>query len=106
MPAAILDPLFRRGAERRVAETLFIANDKMTDIEDAGEDALIAYHEKNADRFTAPEYRALSVLALLADDLAREIAVSDETLGRGLRGAPRRIRPARAATGATDRPAR
>jgi len=80
VPAAILDPLFRRDAERRVAETLFIANDKMTDIETAGEDELIAYHEKNASRFTAPEYRALSVLTLLADDLAREIAVPDERL--------------------------
>lgn len=80
VPAAILDPLFRRGAERRVAETLFIANDKMTGIEDAGEDELIAFHEKNADRFTAPEYRSLSVLTLLADDLAREIAVPDERL--------------------------
>ena len=80
VPAAILDPLYRRGAERRVAETLFFANDKMTGIEDAGEDELIAYHEKNAARFTAPEYRALSVLTLLADDLAREIAVPDERL--------------------------
>ena len=80
VPAAMLDPLYRRGAERRVAETLFVASDKMTGIENPGEDELIAYHEKNAARFTAPEYRSLSVLTLLADDLAREIAVPDERL--------------------------
>ena len=80
VPAAMLDPLYRHRAERRIAETLFVANDKMTNIEEPGEDELIAFHEKNADRFTAPEYRALSILTLLADDLAREIAVPDERL--------------------------
>ncbi len=80
VPTAILDPLYRRGAERRIAEMLFIANDKMSGIKVAGEDELIAYHEKNAARFTAPEYRTLSILTLLADDLAREIAVPNERL--------------------------
>ncbi|MDP6788733.1 MAG: SurA N-terminal domain-containing protein [Rhodospirillales bacterium] len=80
VPAAILNPLYRRGAERRIAETLFIANDKAKGIKAAAEEELIAFHEKNAARFTAPEYRTLSVLTLLTDDLAREIAVPDERL--------------------------
>lgn len=79
-PKAMLNALFRYRAERRIAETVFVASEKMTRIEEPGEDDLITFHKENATRFTAPEYRALTVLTLLADDLAKEIAVPEERL--------------------------
>lgn len=79
-PAPLVEDLFRRQAERRVAETILVPNATMGDVGVPDDAALAAFHQEKAVRFTAPEYRKLTVALLTADDVAGEIAVSDEDL--------------------------
>ncbi len=76
-PAAMVDPIYRRRHERRVAETVFFADDAQKAVSEPDAAAIEAYHKAHVARFTAPEYRALTVIGLDIADLARETAVSD-----------------------------
>jgi peptidyl-prolyl cis-trans isomerase D len=54
-PAPIVDDLYRRQAEKRVAETLTVPNASITDIPTPDDQTLKAYQADKADRFSAPE---------------------------------------------------
>lgn len=79
-PKVLVDTLFRHRQEKRVAETVLIADDSVADPGSPDESALIEFHKKNAPRFTAPEFRALTVLGIDAKNLAKEVAVSEDAL--------------------------
>jgi len=67
-------------AERRVAETLLIADAAASDPGPPDEAMLAAFHEENAGRYQAPEYRALTVVRISPADIADEIKVSEDEL--------------------------
>ena len=67
-------------AERRVAETLLIADAAASDPDPPDEATLAAFHEENAGRYQAPEYRALTVVRISPADIADEIKVSEDEL--------------------------
>lgn len=67
-------------AERRVAETLLIADAAASDPGPPDEATLAAFHEENAGRYQAPEYRALTVVRISPADIADEIKVSEDEL--------------------------
>ncbi len=77
-PKALVDAIYRYRQEKRIVETLLIADSAMTGIGEPSDDELAEYHSENADLFTAPEYRAVSVLNLRAGDLVDEVTVTDE----------------------------
>lgn len=79
-PPPVVEGIFRHQAERRVAETLRLPNASMPDPGQPDEEALATYHQERAVRFTAPEYRTLTVARLAPEDLADEIAVPEEDL--------------------------
>lgn len=79
-PAIMVDALYRHHFEKRVAETALVADADMPDPATADAEALAAYHTANAKRFTAPEYRGFTAIAIDAKELAQEIAVSDDAL--------------------------
>ena len=79
-PKALVDAIYRHRYERRVAKTIFIADASMTGIAVPDAAALARHHKENTALFTAPEYRTLTVVSLQAEDLAKEIAVSEERL--------------------------
>ena len=79
-PKVLVDALFRYRQEKRIAETVLIADDTAADPGAPDESALIEFHKKNAARFTAPEFRALTVLGIDAKNLAKEVAVSEDAL--------------------------
>jgi peptidyl-prolyl cis-trans isomerase D len=79
-PSPVVDDIFRRQAERRVAETLHLPRSAMPDPGVPDEEALAAFHRDRAVRFTAPEYRTLTVARLAPQDLADEVAVPEEDL--------------------------
>ncbi len=79
-PDALVHALYRHRREQRVAEVLRIANTATDDPGVPDADALAKYHKENADRFTAPETRALSVITLDVGELAKEVAVSDQAI--------------------------
>ena len=76
-PKMLVDSLYRHRQEKRVAETIVISDSAQQKISEPDQPTLIGYHKDKASLFTAPEYRALSVVRLDAADLAGEILVAD-----------------------------
>jgi len=79
-PEMMADALYRVRNEKRVAETLTLANDKMPEPAAPDEAELTRYHEDKAVRFTAPEFRGLTVGLLTVDDLAKTLEVTDDEI--------------------------
>lgn len=79
-PNSLVDAIYRHRAEKRVAQTVFVADAAMKDIAEPTAEQLAAFHAEHADRFTAPEYRRLSVIDFRAKDLEGEIAVGDQEI--------------------------
>ena len=79
-PKPLVEILYRYHQERRVAETLTLANDAMPDPGAADDAALTRIYEDKITRFTAPEYRTLTVGTVTLDDLAKTIHVSEDDL--------------------------
>ncbi|MEE9140306.1 MAG: SurA N-terminal domain-containing protein [Alphaproteobacteria bacterium] len=79
-PRSMREALYRLRGEERVAEAVLVADASITGVGEPGEAALEVFHREHAERFTAPEYRALTVVSLDLKALADEITVSDDEL--------------------------
>lgn len=79
-PEIMVDALYRLRQERRVFDTVAIAADAMTGVGEPSEAELVDFHRTHADRFTAPEYRALTAIHLAASDFTKEIEIPEEEL--------------------------
>lgn len=76
-PKSLVDSIYRRRQEKRIAETVFAADNVQRDIPEPDVAAIEGYYKSHTARFTAPEYRALTVIRLDAADLAAEVAVTE-----------------------------
>ncbi len=76
-PKMLVDSVYRHRQEKRIAETIVVSDSAQQKISEPDQPTLIGYHKDKASLFTAPEYRALSVVRLDAADLAGEILVAD-----------------------------
>ncbi len=79
-PDALLAALNMHREETRVAETVRIAHSEVEEPAVPEEPALVAFHEEHPDRFTAPEYRDLTVVTLTPRDVVDEIRINEEVL--------------------------
>jgi peptidyl-prolyl cis-trans isomerase D len=79
-PKRLTDDLYRYRQEKRTVETIRIPNSAATNLPKPDEAALVKLHKEKAARFTAPEYRALTVINMTADDLVKEVSVSEEEI--------------------------
>ncbi len=79
-PAPLVDALYRFRQEKRVAETVTLANDKMPEPATPDDAELTRYHEDKAVRFTAPEYRALTIGQITVNDLAKTIELTEDDI--------------------------
>ncbi|MBL6946219.1 MAG: SurA N-terminal domain-containing protein [Rhodospirillales bacterium] len=79
-PEPLVDAIYRHRQEKRVAQTAFVADSAMDGIGEPGNDELTQFHADNPDQFTAPEYREITVLNLLAKDLEDEVSVTEEEI--------------------------
>jgi peptidyl-prolyl cis-trans isomerase D len=79
-PKSLVDAVYRHRAEKRVAQTLFIADATMTDIPEPTAEQLAAFHTERAEQFTAPEYRRLTVIDFRAKDLEGEVAIDEQDI--------------------------
>jgi peptidyl-prolyl cis-trans isomerase D len=77
-PKKLTDDLYRHRMEQRTAETIRIPDSAAKDLPKPDEATLAKFHKDKASRFTAPEHRSLTVISMTADDLAKEIAVSED----------------------------
>ncbi|HYE00425.1 MAG TPA: SurA N-terminal domain-containing protein [Alphaproteobacteria bacterium] len=79
-PQTLVAELYRYRGERRVADTLFVADASVPEPAAPDEAALKQFHQDRAVRYTAPEYRGLTVASLNADALMKEVQVTEEEL--------------------------
>jgi peptidyl-prolyl cis-trans isomerase D len=77
-PKALVDRIYGYRGERREAEIAVL--NPQGEIAAPDEAALRKFHQENAARFTAPELRSVSYLAIEATDVAATVEVSDQQL--------------------------
>jgi peptidyl-prolyl cis-trans isomerase D len=79
-PKALAEALHAYQQERRVAETLRIGRDSLPELPAPSAADLEKIHRERSDRFQAPEYRSITLVQLEAEDLAKEVTLSEEAL--------------------------
>ena len=79
-PKPLVDAIYRFRQEKRVVESVLVPDSAMTGIGEPSEDELVKFHADNPDRFTAPEYRAVTVLTMHSEDLVDEVTVTDQEI--------------------------
>ncbi|MBI1212230.1 MAG: hypothetical protein GC190_12260 [Alphaproteobacteria bacterium] len=80
LPPDMVAALQRYRLERRVAEYVLVDPSRAGQITDPSDDVLKKYYEAHIDQFTAPEYRAVTVVTASAKEVAAGIDVSDEDI--------------------------
>ncbi|MBB6250412.1 peptidylprolyl isomerase [Nitrospirillum iridis] len=80
VPQLLAREVVRYRGEQRGAETLLVADKAMPDPGMPDQAALEAFHKDQAARYTAPEYRALTVVTLSTEAIAKAVEVGDEDL--------------------------
>lgn len=80
VPQVLASAIYRQQAEKRVAQTLRIAAAAMPAPAEPDQSALEAFLGEHADQYQSPELRALTLVRLAPDELAKEIHVSDEEI--------------------------
>jgi peptidyl-prolyl cis-trans isomerase D len=79
-PSPLVQALFRERNEKRTFAYVAFEDQAIPEPAAPDEAALAKFHQDRAQDFTAPEYRALTVLSFTVDELAKEIKVSDAEL--------------------------
>ena len=79
-PKVLIDTIFKYRNEKRVVDMALVKDNQFTNIPEPNTGQLEAFHKENEKDFTAPEYRKVTVLSLIADDLASEMATSEADL--------------------------
>jgi peptidyl-prolyl cis-trans isomerase D len=78
-PKAIADKVFAFRSELRVAEVITVAASAMK-VADPDAAALEAFHKANAAKFTAPEYRTLTIVWVTPALLAERVKLTKEEI--------------------------
>ncbi len=81
-PKLVIDNLYRAQGAKRLFEVVTLRNDSIASIPAPSEEDLETYYDENQDKFVAPEYRGLTVARLFADDVAKDVVVTDEDLAK------------------------
>ncbi len=79
-PGALVDSLYRTRYEKRTADTVLVAADKVTGIAEPSEAELQEFHAKHEDFFRAPEYRGFTAIIMKPEDIAGSIDVPESKL--------------------------
>lgn len=79
-PTVVAEVLYRHRNERRKIDYFAVTPDAVGAIGAPDDAALQAYYDAHPEAFTAPEYRAVTVLSIDPAEIARTIPVSDEAV--------------------------
>lgn len=79
-PKPLVQDLYRFRGEKRVAEVVTLPNAAIGDVGAPDEAEIAKAYEDHQVRFTAPEYRALTVAILSPDALAKDVKIEDDQL--------------------------
>jgi peptidyl-prolyl cis-trans isomerase D len=79
-PRSLTEALYAFRAEQRIVHTLAIADSTITDVPTPDDAAIAQFHKDNADRYQAPEYRAITLVQLDPEDYAKKYTITDEAV--------------------------
>lgn len=79
-PDGFVNPIYRYRQETRIAQVFEISAASFRDVGVPDDAALRQYHEDNAPRYTAPEYREVTYLTLTAEQVLDQIEISEAEL--------------------------
>lgn len=77
-PPPLVADVYRHRAQHRTAEAVFLPNEAVPMPPEPDEETIAKFHRERAVRFTAPEYRALTIARIAPEDLMDEIPVAEE----------------------------
>jgi len=79
-PKVLLNNIYKYQNEKRIAEVVFIPNQKSSSIKKANETEIFNYYKKHSKLFKTPEYRSLSAIFLDPKEVAKELSPPIEKL--------------------------
>ena len=79
-PSLLADQMYRYRNEKRSANYIEIKHSSFNTIPAADDESLKKFLKDNAARFTAPEYRAITLVQMRIKDIVDEIDVSEEQI--------------------------
>lgn len=79
-PDALAAMLYRKRAEKRSVDYVFLDGSDLPASATPTDKALQDFYKQNLSRFTAPEYRRLTVLTLSTADVINQVTVTDDKL--------------------------
>jgi peptidyl-prolyl cis-trans isomerase D len=77
-PAILLQALYKLRNEQRVADWVYLPNAGAKDVPAPDDAALHEQYDKHHDAYTAPEYRAFTVLPMQNEDVAGDVKLTDD----------------------------
>ena len=80
VPQTLLDTIYRYRNEKRIAEVIFIPFPKIGMIKAPSNNEILKFYAQNRDKFSAPEYRQLTVLYLNPEEMSKEIIPSKKSI--------------------------
>lgn len=80
VPASLADLVYRYRNEKRSANYIAIKHSSVSTAPPANDDVLKNFHKDNAAQFTAPEYRAITLVRLRIKDIVDEIDVAKDKI--------------------------
>jgi peptidyl-prolyl cis-trans isomerase D len=80
VPDLLADRIYRHRNEKRGGETVFVAASEFSDVGSPTDEQVRQIYEENKDRFTAPEYRAVSVVKVGAEELLASVKPTEEQI--------------------------
>ncbi len=79
-PRSLAETLYAYRAEQRIAHILAIPDSSITDVPTPDDAAIAQFHKDNAERYQAPEYRALTLVRLDPEEYAKKYAITDDAV--------------------------
>src|SRR5262249_27084726 len=79
-PRSLAGTLYAYRAEQRVAQTIAIADSTITDVTAPDDAAIAKFHKDNADRYQAPEYRAITMVRLDPEEYGKKYSIADDAV--------------------------
>ena len=79
-PDALVDRLYRHRNEKRAGESLYVPAVSFIDVGEPDAAQMQSVYEDNRERFTAPEYRALTVVRIGPAEVQQQVKLDDRQL--------------------------
>jgi peptidyl-prolyl cis-trans isomerase D len=84
-PEAMARAIYTHRGEQRAGSLLVVERGLIEDVPEPADEDLQAFLDRHEDRYTAPEYRGITLVPLRPEDLRDEIEISDAALAAAYR---------------------